>query len=216
MEIVMEMRREMRDATEMQYNLQGKILLATPIMDDDNFIKSVALICVHEDEGTVGVVINKPLAVVTHEDICKQLNIAQKTKASKQKQKYTILRGGPVDSDRLFVLSFEVDDPAYDSSGVEESGGIANNAHITLYTNAPAFLADVAKGVRKERFLLCMGFCAWAAGQLEDEIEENSWLVVEATHKDVFDGDPQKKWKSMINKIGLDDPSKMVPYSGHA
>jgi putative transcriptional regulator len=192
---------------EQQYNLTGRLLVATPLIGDEQFEKSIVFVCMHGEEGTVGVVINKPFTTVTHNEICEQLNME---KSGRKNPKYTIFRGGPVDNDRLFVLSVSMDEiPDHDGSMQSISG-------LTLYTNAPAFLADVARGVRKEKFMLCLGFSAWTPGQLEQEIEENSWLVVNATPEDVFEGDPKKKWQNISNSLGIEDPYKMVPYSGHA
>ncbi len=188
---------------DQKYNFTGKILIAHPAMDDDNFIKSVILICAHEEDGTIGVVINKPIATFTHEDICKQLKINGKIKDPKKKNKYTIFNGGPVDGDKMFVATI--------NSEKQESGSC-----IDLYTNVPAFLKDVMMGIRKEKFLLCLGFCAWEYGQLEEEMQENAWMVVDAPLDEVFVGDPTKKWDLMSQKIGITDPCNIVSYSGNA
>lgn len=181
----------------------GKILIATPQMDDSVFEHAMVFICAHDEQGCVGVMFNKPISTVSTKSILEQNGIKKRFKLDK---KYTIFSGGPVDDDKLFVMSAnKVQEKEFEALG-----------QLTLYTNAEGFLKDVVTGKNSDKFILSKGFCGWAPGQLEQEIKDNFWMLTDAKFKAIFSGDPKTKWEQAIKKIGIKNLDALVTYSGNA
>lgn len=184
-------------------SLAGKILIATPQMDDSIFYQALIFICAHDEDGCVGVMFNKPLTSISKKAILESNNIKKRFKLDK---KYVIFSGGPVEEDKLFVMSAnKAQEKHFDELG-----------QLTLYTNAEGFLKDVATGENSDKFILSKGFCGWGPGQLEEEVHGNFWIVTDAEFKAIFSGDPETKWEKAIKKIGIKNLDALVSYSGNA
>lgn len=183
--------------------LAGKVLIATPNMNDSIFEKAVVFICAHDKEGTLGVVINKKVGGFTTQDVCDKFGIERKAKTNK---KYPVLDGGPVDNEKLFILS----------ATVEQEKKFDKKPVLTLYTNSDAFIKDIVTGKIKQKFLACRGFSSWGPGQLLGEVNEGSWFISNISIKDVFSGKLENLWMDMIKKFGVENPRMIVPYSGNA
>ncbi len=184
-------------------NLSGKMLIATPSLDESIFERTIIFVCEHDREGAIGVILNKPKSIITNREILDKFNLKRRFKLNK---KYTIYTGGPVEKDNLFVLS----------ASAEQKRNFALNSQLTLYANADAFLFDVVTGKNNNKFIICTGFCGWGPGLLEQEISENSWIVTDANFKTIFAGDPVQKWGKLIKKLGIKNLNRLVPYSGNA
>lgn len=191
-------------AKNIEGSFAGRILIATPSLDDSIFEHSLIFLCAHDAfDGSLGVIFNKPYSQISTEELKAQLKIKKQFQINK---KYTIFNGGPVDEDKLFILS----------ATKEQRKQFNELAQLTLYTNAEAFLRDVIQGKQKNDFIVCKGFSSWAPGQLEQEIEENSWILADINFSEIFSGDPSKKWSTHIKKVGIKKPEMLVPYSGNA
>lgn len=184
-------------------SLAGKVLIATPSLDDSIFERSLIFICAHDNEGAAGVIFNKPSAIITNQDIFDAFELKRRFKVNR---KYIIYTGGPAEGDKLFVLS----------ASKEQEANFAKAPELTLYTNAEGFLLDVINGKNDDKFIICKGFSGWGAGQLEQEIAENSWIVTDVDFKTIFAGKPAPKWDKLIKKLGIKNPNRLVPYSGNA
>jgi putative transcriptional regulator len=178
-------------------NLSGKVLIATPSLDESIFEHALVFVCAHDEEGAIGVIFNKPKSIITTREILNKFSLKRRFKLNK---KYIIYTGGPVEEGSLFVLSASAD----------------FTSQLTLYGNADTFLFDVVNGKDMGNFILCSGFCGWGAGQLEKEIGENSWIVADVDFKTIFAGNPVHKWGKLVKKLGIKNLDRLVPYSGNA
>lgn len=187
-------------------NFSGHLLIAMPNLTDPFFSKSVTLICAHNADGAMGVIINKPIDMQygeLFEKIDLQLENTQLTE-------HPVLFGGPVQPERGFVL--------HEKHG-EWDSSIAVTDEITL-TTSKDILAAVANGTGPEHILLSLGYAGWVAGQLEQEIAANSWLSVkpensDTLHKILFGTPHHEQFNAAMSLLGF-DPSMLSDTAGHA
>ncbi len=181
--------------------LTGQLIIAMPSMSDPRFARTVIYMCVHNDEGAMGLVINKLLDALTFADLMEQLEIESLGVAPT----IPIHFGGPVESGRGFVLH---------SSDYHKEGTILVGETIGL-TATIDILQDVAEERGPSNALLALGYAGWGAGQLDSEFQQNALLHVPADDALVFDSDFDTKWERSIAKIGF-DPSLLAGDAGHA
>jgi putative transcriptional regulator len=181
--------------------LTGQLLIAMPTMGDPRFSKSVIYICAHNEEGAMGLIINKLANSLTLVDLLSQLDIESLGAAPK----LPIHFGGPVETSRGFVLH-----------SAEYSGGGAIDVTDDMALTATIdILKDIAEDKGPEQFFLALGYAGWGAGQLDGEIQKNAWLHVPADADLSFGPDIDSKWERAIAKIGI-DLSLLSSDSGHA
>jgi putative transcriptional regulator len=181
--------------------LTGQLLIAMPAMGDPRFSKSVIYICLHNEEGAMGLIINKLMNSLTFADLLSQLDIGSLGVAPK----LPIHSGGPVETSRGFVLH----STDYSSDGaIDVANDMALSATIDI-------LKDIAEDKGPEQFLLALGYAGWGAGQLDGEIQQNAWLHVPADADLTFGPDIYNKWERAIAKIGV-DLSLLSGDAGHA
>ena len=183
-------------------NLVGKILAATSNLNDSIFEKALVFICAHDSHGTIGIVFNKSTPITKSKKIFSKYKIRKNIIES---NKYKMLSGGPIDEDKLFILSFD-----------QDNEDINQNKKLILYTNAEVFLLDVFNGSNESNFIICNGLCGWGPKQLEEEIEENSWIVTNHDFRIIFEDMPSKKWSKVIKKLGIKNLERLVSYNGNA
>lgn len=182
-------------------NLTDHFLLAMPALDDPNFSQSVTYICEHNEDGAMGVVINRPLDIQLKE-ILLQLDIEVRQSPQHEQPVYA---GGPVLTDRGFVL--------HQPAGQWESSlKIADDIALTTSRD---ILDAIARGNGPEHYLLALGYAGWGAGQLEEEMKENAWLTIAAEHALIFNNEPATRWRRAAELIGI-DPSHLSDRAGHA
>ena len=188
----------MQRGTEEGY-LTGQMLVAMPGMGDPRFERAVVYMCAHSEEGAMGLIVNKSLESLSFSHLLDQLGV-EDTDAD-----MPILSGGPVETGRGFVLH----SADYDRDGtLTVSDGIRLTATIDV-------LRAIAEGKGPKERLLALGYAGWAPGQLENEIEHNGWLTVEADNNLIFDGNLDSKWHWAMAKIGI-DTSMLSLSSGRA
>jgi len=181
--------------------LTGQLLIAMPAMSDPRFSKSVIFMCVHNDEGAMGLIVNKATSEISFADVLAQLEIETLGVAPPLPIHY----GGPVETGRGFVLHTS----DYNRDGTIDIGdGIGLTATIDI-------LQDIAADRGPERFILALGYAGWGAGQLDREIQQNAWLNVPADMDLTFGPDFESKWERAIAKIGV-DLSLLSGEAGHA
>ena len=169
--------------------LQQHMLIAMPAMADPNFSHSVTLMCQHNEEGAIGITINR-LSGFTLGEILSQLNIpCEHEKIASM----LVLEGGPVSPDHGFVLH-----PPED--GFESSIRINDDIMVTTSRD---ILAAIATGNGPEQFLVALGYAGWGIGQLESEMRENAWLSVPADKAVLFDSPLQSRWEKAVGKLGI-------------
>lgn len=163
---------------------KGRLLLATPPLDDPNFDRTVIYVLEHHDEGAVGVVINRPSIEALDEPLDRWIDL--------QSAPSSVFSGGPVEENALIALA-DTKEPLEDDDGslAPISGTIAS-ADLTA---DPAIVAAAVNGVRVFR-----GYAGWGPGQLDGEIDAGAWLVLDSQPGDVFSDEPDNLWRSVLRR----------------
>lgn len=182
--------------------LAGKLLVAMPRMSDPRFARAVVMMCAHDREHAMGVVINKPKADITLSDVLGHLGLDTESQAGDR----VVLDGGPVRPDRGYVLH----SPEFTAGEATQSV----TAAISL-TATRDVLEAVAGENTPHRFVLALGCSGWGAGQLENELKQNAWLVVDADAAIVFDDEHSDKWERAIKSLGF-EPAQLMGDMGSA
>ena len=174
----------------------GKLLIAMPTLADPNFCHAVVLVGVHStDDGAFGLVVNRPLDVELN-DILDELGEAVDEGHYPQ-----VLAGGPVEPNHGFVL--------YKGEGESsDETALRVDTDITV-SGSTETLANLARGGPENRYYLLLGYSGWYPGQLEREIEENSWLVAPLSSSIIFDTPVEERWTEALRSIGV-EPGTLV------
>lgn len=183
-------------------SLQNYLLIASPSMEDPYFARTVTYICEHNDKGAMGLVINQPVGMKL-----KQLveQVDEKAEVIDDKAEDIVLAGGPVSQDRGFIL--HTSQPGWSSS-------LSMNSEI-MVTTSKDIISSLGNHAAPEKSLIMLGYAGWTAGQLEEEIQTNSWLMVEADTEILFDVPIHKKWETAVHRLGI-DVWQIGPDVGHA
>jgi putative transcriptional regulator len=181
--------------------LTGHLLIAMPSMMDPNFVRTVTYICEHNDKGALGIVINRPLEMELAE-VFQQLALENADPAVARRP---VLRGGPVQTERGFVLHEPT--PEWDSTVA-----VTESVHLTTSQD---ILAAMAAGQGPKKVLMALGYAGWGAGQLEMEMSANAWLSVLATPDLVFDVPFEDRWREAARLLGI-DLATISSEAGHA
>jgi len=183
-------------------NLKNQFLIAMPAMSDPNFNHTVTLICQQSDEmGAFGIIINRPSGLNLG-GLFEQLNI---TVEDPSLAIIPALTGGPVQPEQGFVL--------HDTLKTWEST-LTISDELAL-TSSRDILIDIAKGEGPKHFLLALGCAGWAPGQLEKEIQENTWLTCPANTQTLFDLPYKHRWQGAADSLGI-DLNLISNVAGHA
>ena len=182
-------------------SLAGQMLIAMPQMQDRRFERSVILLCAHNEDGAMGLVINKLIESLTLPELLTQLGI----EGAGLRGNAHVHFGGPVESGRGFVLH---------SADYTEEGTITVGGNLAL-TATLDILRAIGRGDGPRRSLLALGYAGWGPGQLDAEIQANGWLHVAADEAIVFGDDFKDKWQRALGKLGI-DPIALSGDAGHA
>jgi len=183
-------------------SLTGQLLIAMPQMMDPRFARSVVYVCAHsDDEGAMGLVVNKLLASLTMDELFTHL----KLEPSNLERARPVHFGGPVEPGRGFVL--HTADYREDATLVI-GDGFAVTATLDI-------LRAIGKGEGPQHSLLALGYAGWAPGQLDAEMQANGWLSVIADTDLIFDSDFEAKWQRALGKLGV-DLTLLSTEAGHA
>ena len=179
-----------RDGTTVMPSLQGQLLLASPHIGDERFEKSVILMCHHDSNSAMGLIINKRTSNLNLGDLYEKLDIG----APRFCAGNPVHIGGPVDSNRGFVLHSQ-DHMLPDSIQVTHDIGLTASIDI---------LRDITEGIGPIQSIVSLGCAGWSAGQLDQEISENVWLNLPASAPLVFDYDRGTLWEQGFAALGID------------
>lgn len=179
----------------------NQLLIALPALDDPNFSRSVALICQHDDEGAMGVVVNRA-SEYSLGDVLAQMNLEARDPALADR---IVLNGGPVHPERGFVLH---DGERQWDSTLAIGGGLA-------LTTSRDILEAMAEGEGPEHVVVALGCAGWGAGQLEYELGENTWITAPADAELLFALPLEQRWQAAGGRLGI-DITRVTDYSGHA
>jgi putative transcriptional regulator len=181
--------------------LTGQILIAMPTMADPRFAQSVIFMCDHSARGAMGIVVNRPLASPSFEDLLRQLNIDPIPPA----RSIRLCAGGPVDNARGFVLH---------STDWTGEGSLKVDASFAL-TASLDILKAIAGGGGPRQGVLALGYAGWGPGQLDAEMGQNAWLSARADPALVFDDKHETKWRRALATLRI-DPLLLSDVAGHA
>lgn len=184
-----------------QTNLTNQFLISMPSLKDPNFEKTVTYICVHNEEGAMGITINKPLDIGLDE-IFQQMDISVSNLDVNNKKIY---QGGPVHTDRGFILH---------QTNKDWNSSIVVSDKLCV-TTSKDILEAIAVGNGPDKSLIALGYAGWAAGQLERELMDNAWINGPANLEIIFNTASEQCWQSAANHIGV-DIDKLSSDIGHA
>jgi putative transcriptional regulator len=182
-------------------NLTNQFLIAMPGLMDPNFYQTVTYVCAHNEDGAMGIVINRPLDLALG-DVLSQMNLKA---VNSEVNSMPVYQGGPVQTDRGFVLHHP-DSEWQSSINVSDEIGVTTSRDI---------LQAIAEGRGPRYSLIALGYAGWAAGQLEQEIKENAWLSGPADTSIIFRTPSERRWESAARMLGV-DLSKLSTDIGHA
>lgn len=194
-------------------SLQNQFLIAMPSLGDDYFNKTVTYICEHNDEGAMGLIINMPVNITLF-DLLKQIEENDKEQENKDNStldaetkpvseenialdhslEQLVLSGGPISQNRGFVLHRT--QPGWSSS-------LALNDDIMITTSKDILLA-LGTNKAPEQFMVTLGYAGWGPGQLETELQANSWLTIDADSDILFNTPIEQRWQKATEKLGID------------
>jgi putative transcriptional regulator len=189
--------------------LDGQMLVAMPSMPDERFARTVIYMCAHSAEGAMGIVINQKAPKVTFPDLLVQLDVIDAKEAIRLRPEVgavQILRGGPMESERGFVLH------SSDFNAGDQT--VAIDAGVCL-TATLDILRAIAQGHGPHRAALALGYASWGPGQLENEILHNGWLTGPVDPALIFDAGHEQKYDRALRSIGV-DPAFLSGEAGHA
>jgi putative transcriptional regulator len=181
--------------------MSGQLLVAMPAMQDPRFARSVICLCAHSSDGAMGIVLNKPLAGLSFDELLKQLNLDPVP----PQRRIRLMSGGPVEGGRGFVLH---------TADWETEGSLRVNPEIAL-TASVDILKAIAGGGGPREGLLALGYAGWGPGQLETEIQQNAWLNVPLDEDLLFAAQPDLLWRQALAKLHV-DPALLSDVAGHA
>ena len=189
--------------------LDGQMLIAMPAMMDERFVRSLIYICAHSSEGAMGIIVNHPAPNIKFSDLLVKLDVVPKAERIELPGRaggVKVMRGGPVETERGFVLHSA--DFFIDNSTLPIAEGICLTATIDI-------LKAIARGEGPASAILALGYAGWAPGQLENEIQRNGWLHCTADSDLVFGTDIGGKYDKALKKIGI-DLGMLSNEAGHA
>jgi putative transcriptional regulator len=189
--------------------LDGQLLVAMPGMGDERFERTVIYLCAHSSEGAMGIVVNKPAPHISFPELLVQLEVVPASDSIRlpaRADAVRVLRGGPVETGRGFVLHSA--DFYIENSTLPIDEGICLTATLDI-------LKAIATGGGPESAVLALGYAGWAPGQLETEIQANGWLNCPADRQLIFDDPLDTKYERALAKLGI-DLWKLSSEAGHA
>jgi len=195
--------------TRLSQSYEGKVLIAMPGLRDSPFARSVIYLCAHRGDGAMGIVINQRAEEFDFPNLLTQLEIISKADAIRLPPAVgglPVLRGGPVDTGRGFVL--------HSADYHAGSATVRIDNHISL-TATLDILRAIAAGEGPKRAVLALGCAGWASGQLESEILDNAWLVGAIKPDLIFNKDFQQKYDRALAALGV-DAAMLSGEAGHA
>jgi putative transcriptional regulator len=182
-------------------NLTHHFLIAMPNMADPYFAKTLTYICEHNDQGALGLVVNRPIDM-TLQTLFERLSLTLQDAAIADSPIYF---GGPVQTDRGFVL--------HEPTGNWQS--TLRVRDVIGLTTSKDILEAVGRGDGPRRLLVTLGYAGWSAGQLEHELSQNAWLTVEARDGIIFDTPAEERLPAAMELLGL-DYARLQDEAGHA
>jgi putative transcriptional regulator len=181
--------------------LTGKLLAAMPFNNDPRFQNVLVFICGHDNQGAIGLIINKPFPSLSFVELLTQLGIGD----LEITHNVVLHSGGPVEVSRGFILHTR--DYALSST-------VIINEQFSM-TSTLEILKKIAQGDGPKEAIVSLGYTGWSKGQLEQEILDNTWIIVDATENLIFKTNNEDKWHAALGNIGVNPGAISLEY-GHA
>ena len=182
-------------------NLTNHFLIAMPAMADPYFAKTLTYVCEHNDQGALGIVVNRPIDM-TLQALFERLSLTLKDDNLADAPIYF---GGPVQTDRGFVLHAPTGNWQA-TLKVRDAIGLPTSKDI---------LEAVGRGEGPRKMLVTLGYAGWSAGQIEHELTQNAWLTVEAKDAIIFDTPVEERLPAAMDLLGIDF-ARLADEAGHA
>ncbi len=171
-------------------SLSNHFLIAMPNLADPNFFHTVTLICEHNEEGALGIVINRPTDFSLGE-LLQQLELIED---ADRYADIPVYAGGPVQGEHGFIVHSP---PGEWAHSLRFGDGLA-------LTTSRDLLEGIVEGRGPERLLVALGYAGWGPGQLEQELADNAWLTTPASHEILFEVPAEQRWKAAAAQLGID------------
>ena len=185
--------------------LKGQLLLAMPQMNDPRFHRAVIFMCVHDEKGGMGMVINNPLPSPDFGGVLSQVGVSSDKPIDRKIMNMPVLAGGPVQGVHGFLLHSS-DFSQKDTMHIDDMFSISGTVDS---------LRAIVNGYRPEKMLFTLGYAGWSAGQLEKELQDNVWMTAPAGYEIVFDTKPEDMWDKAFSSLGV-NPGMLSGISGRA
>jgi len=184
-----------------EQSFKNYLLIAMPSLNDSYFEKTVTYICEHNQDGAMGIVINMPMGL-NESELFDHLEIT----ADESCKETPVYEGGPVEQGHGFVL--------HKSCQQEWRSSLELGTGITI-TTSEDILKSIGKKEGPEKHIIALGYAGWDQGQLEQEIADNSWLLVEANPEILFETPSEKRWEAATRLLGI-EPFQISNIQGHS
>ena len=180
---------------------QGQLLIAMPSLLDPNFSYTVTCLGAHNDQGAMGVIINRLHDEVHLRDVFTELKLACRDEITDQ----PLHIGGPVHANEIFILH---------GPPLKWQGSFDVSPHLAL-SNSIDLLAAIGEGRGPRDFLVTLGCAGWGPGQLEAEIRQNAWLTCPVSEDLLFEEPVSRRWEAAVKRLGI-DPALLSTTAGNA
>lgn len=176
--------------------MRNGLLIASPQLGDAFFDRTVILLCEHSSEGSMGIVINRPLNI-TLDGVFDKLELPRAKNTGQ-----SVLWGGPIREDAGFIILQE-------DLSLESDKNILKITQEIYISSSINVLQKAALGEIEKPYYLCLGHAGWISGQLDEEIKNGTWIATELDLKLLFDIPYEKRWEYAISSLGLIDASQL-------
>lgn len=183
-------------------SLANQFLIAMPSLDESYFGRTIIYMCEHDDEGAMGLVINKPTELSIAQ-VLEELKLVEDPNSVLEQQQ--VMSGGPVQTDRGFILH---------NDNHQWSSSLKLDDQITV-TTSKDILAQLNSEQGPDKFIMTLGYAGWSAGQLEQELADNTWLTLDADPELMFNTPVEQCWHKALEKLGV-SVEQLSLMSGHA
>lgn len=184
----------------MESTLRNQFLVAMPSLEDEHFAQTVSLLCEHNDDGAIGLVINRPLEL-TLADMMGQMGL----EVGAVDRSVAVYWGGPVQPERGFVIHGP-------PGGWESCMALTEELYITTSRD---ILRAIGEGRGPDRYVVALGYAGWSEGQLEQELLANAWLNTPVDQQILFHLPARDRWQAATRLLGV-DVTQFTGSAGHA
>ncbi|WP_372871063.1 YqgE/AlgH family protein [Shewanella sp.] len=185
-------------------SLKNHLLIAMPSLNDGFFDRSVIYLCEHDAKGAMGLIINRPVGMSVR-DLLAQLELLPDEGILLSEARDQVLVGGPVNPERGFVLH-------------STQSGWTNSSPLTdelMLTTSRDILSSLGTDKAPQDFVVALGYAGWSAGQLEQELADNSWLTIPASDDILFALPHEDRWQQASKALGF-ELWQVSSQTGHA